>query len=82
MVKSKIEDNAIKDLEANFENGAKLKQNKKAGRPKKEIEDVEKILNIYNVPRQIVNAIKELHIPFSVYAKIAIEEKLQRDGIL
>ncbi len=80
MVKNKIEDEALREVEASFENGAKLKPNKKAGRPKKTIADVEEMMNIYNIPRAWVEVIKAHQIPFSVYAKMAIDAKLKSDG--
>ena len=80
MVKSKIEADALKELEANFENGVKLKQNKKAGRPKKIHSDCVEMLNVYNIPNKWLEVIKLHQVPFSVYAKLAIEAKLKADG--
>lgn len=53
-----------------------------SGRPKKERGDVEEIMNVYNIPKKWIEAIKEHQIPFSVYAKLAVEVKLQKDGWL
>lgn len=82
MLKNKIDDEALQELETEFENKAKLKTNKKGGRPKKEKGDVEEIMNVYNIPKKWIEAIKERQIPFSIYAKMAIETKLKADGWL
>jgi hypothetical protein len=82
MSKSKIDLDAIKEIENDFEGAARLKPNKKAGRPKKAAADVEEMLNIYNVPRAWLEIIKAHQVPFSVYTKMALESKLKADGWL
>lgn len=57
-----------------------LKPNKKAGRPKKAPADVGEMLNVYNVPRAWLEIIKAHQVPFSIYAKMAIEAKLKAEG--
>lgn len=52
-----------------------LKHNEKAFTAK-----VIKSINVYNVPEKWIEAIEKHAAKFSPYAKIAIEEKLKRDG--
>lgn len=43
-------------------------------------EKVVKSINVYNVPQKYIDAIENHAAKFSPFAKIAIEEKLKRDG--
>lgn len=54
-----------------------LKHNEKAFK-----DDCFKSVNLYNVPKKWVKAIKGKGYTFVGFAKIAIEEKLKREGLL
>lgn len=45
-------------------------------------ERVSKNVLIYNIPIEWSEILKEKGIPFSTYAKMAIAEKLKRDGFI
>ncbi len=45
-------------------------------------EDCHKSVNLYNVPKKWVTAIKKKGYTFVSFAKIAIEEKLKKEGLL
>lgn len=58
-------------------NKATLAENKQ-----EDATDLVKAINVYNIPREWIDLIKGEGFSFTLYAKIAIKEKMKREGLL
>ena len=75
---SKLEDKISRTTVNSAVKNAQLQTKEKTD----ENEKTSKNIMIYNVPIYLVETIKENGISFSSYAKMAIIEKMKRDGLI